>query len=253
MKQNVCQMKTEGVPSGEGIVAVDAVFRYETDQLELIEILADGPADSDFHHPFSFASAEFPLRAVDESTSPAQAQLVVSVPSSVAIAPNQSDVLVARLRFRAKALSGTAEVLTSISFVFTAPGTPRESHVIIDDGLGTDELMSATGVMITVDPDWDDDGISDDVDTDDDGDGMPDDWEDSYELDPYNASDASQDADGDGTTNLQEFQNGTDPTVPDDVPAVPALTGWATALLAAALWAIGAVIVRRRSVGLDAH
>jgi len=48
--------------------------------------------------------------------------------------------------------------------------------------------------------------------TDSDHDGMPDDWEDKYGLDPSGASDTSQDKDGDGYTNIEEYLNGTNPT-----------------------------------------
>ena len=44
-----------------------------------------------------------------------------------------------------------------------------------------------------------------------DGDGIPNDWEIAYGLNPDYAPDAAQDADGDGFTNLQEYQAGTDP------------------------------------------
>ena len=47
---------------------------------------------------------------------------------------------------------------------------------------------------------------------DDDRDGMPDEWEVRYNLNPHDASDANQDKDGDGYTNLEEYINGTDPT-----------------------------------------
>jgi len=46
-----------------------------------------------------------------------------------------------------------------------------------------------------------------------DEDRMADDWESAYGLNPANPSDAGLDPDGDGYTNLQEFQNGTDPNV----------------------------------------
>jgi pectate lyase len=46
-----------------------------------------------------------------------------------------------------------------------------------------------------------------------DHDGMPDEWEKKYGLDPNDPSDAAMDKDGDGYTNLEEYLNGTDPTV----------------------------------------
>ncbi len=68
------------------------------------------------------------------------------------------------------------------------------------------------------DDDIDGDGTPNDSDIDDDNDGMPDVWEAQYSgLDPY-ADDAGGDLDGDGFTNLQEYQGGSDPTEPDSRP-----------------------------------
>lgn len=44
-----------------------------------------------------------------------------------------------------------------------------------------------------------------------DGDGIPDEWEKANGLDPLLATDADEDKDDDGFTNLEEFQAGTDP------------------------------------------
>ena len=51
-----------------------------------------------------------------------------------------------------------------------------------------------------------------------DADGMPDEWEKKFGLKPADPADAAADADGDGFTNLEEFQAKTDPTDGKDHP-----------------------------------
>jgi len=63
--------------------------------------------------------------------------------------------------------------------------------------------------------DNDKDGIGNNADLDDDNDQMPDQWELQYGLDPFSSSDATQDKDNDGWTNLTEFNEGTIPTEAD--------------------------------------
>ncbi|MBW3625426.1 MAG: polysaccharide lyase, partial [Armatimonadetes bacterium] len=46
-----------------------------------------------------------------------------------------------------------------------------------------------------------------------DGDGMPDPWESGHQLNPRDPADGTKDRDGDGYTNVEEYLNGTDPTV----------------------------------------
>jgi len=72
------------------------------------------------------------------------------------------------------------------------------------------------GCFTTNDPpdieDPDNDGQSAYFDEDDDGDGIDDIVEESLGLDPNDPSDANNDLDNDGLTNLEEVENGTDPT-----------------------------------------
>jgi len=80
-----------------------------------------------------------------------------------------------------------------------------------DDNDGVLDVDDAFRLDASESMDTDRDGIGNNADTDDDNDGMPDTWETENGLDTLNAADASLDPDGDGLTNLREYQGETDP------------------------------------------
>jgi len=86
---------------------------------------------------------------------------------------------------------------------------------------GGDTSLGGTTVMEVYDAymgdvqnavDTDNDGIPDSIDTDDDNDGIPDTVEIAAGLNPLDASDASLDLDGDGISNIDEYNEGSDMT-----------------------------------------
>ena len=139
---------------------------------------------------------------------------------------------------------------TTSKIIFTA--LAGESYAIAVDGVGsatgTIQLAwsyddsDADGVIDPLDncpmvanadqTDFDSDGMGDPCDPDDDNDGMPDSWELTYGLNPYDASDASADPDGDLINNLNEYLNGTNPNVAEQIDAeIPLLPPWGVWLL----------------------
>lgn len=56
------------------------------------------------------------------------------------------------------------------------------------------------------------------IEADSDHDGLPNEWEKKYGLNPNDPADAAKDSDGDGFTNLEEFEAKTDPTDPESHP-----------------------------------
>ena len=141
-----------------------------------------------------------------ELTVPAPIALEVDMPSDVVAA---SDDAIVTFLAGATAIDNKDGDVTS-SIVNDGPAEYAVGETVVTftvaDALGNTASKSST-VTVTV--------------TDTDGDGLPDFYENLYGLDPNDPSDASGDLDGDGFTNLEEYEAGTDPTR-DELP--PELT-----------------------------
>ncbi|KAB7627950.1 putative Ig domain-containing protein [Alkalilimnicola sp. S0819] len=86
------------------------------------------------------------------------------------------------------------------------------------DGDGHNDNVDAFPLDASEWVDTDGDGIGNNADTDDDNDGLPDAYELQHGLDPLDAADATQDADGDGYSNMDEYLAGSDPSDPTSYP-----------------------------------
>jgi len=83
--------------------------------------------------------------------------------------------------------------------------------VVVDsDGDGVPDNLDAFPLDPAETLDTDGDGVGNNADLDDDNDGMPDEWELAYGLNPLQ-DDASGDLDGDGISNIDEYNLGTAP------------------------------------------
>jgi len=86
----------------------------------------------------------------------------------------------------------------------------KKPAVIDSDGDGVPDLQDAFPLDPNETMDTDGDGLGNNSDEDDDNDGMPDAWEITYGLNPL-LDDAADDPDGDGTSNINEYNLGGQP------------------------------------------
>ncbi len=91
-----------------------------------------------------------------------------------------------------------------------------------DDNDGTPDVSDAFPLDGSENTDTDNDGIGNVADTDDDNDGMSDTYENANGLNSL-IDDTALDLDGDGVSNIDEFNAGTDPNDSDDFPIVSAI------------------------------
>lgn len=131
-------------------------------------------------------------------------------------------------------LSQTIVEGDSVSFSVTATGAPPLNYQWLKDGESipgetsrTLTIMNATladsGALYSVRVENSAGSVTSDsaqlmVKSDSDGDRMPDDWEENYGLNPSDPSDGTDDSDGDGFTNREEYRGGSDPLDANSVP-----------------------------------
>jgi hypothetical protein len=107
-----------------------------------------------------------------------------------------------------------------------------------DDNDGTLDVNDAFPLDPTESVDTDGDGVGDNADSDDDNDEISDTWETENGLNPLDATDASLDPDGDGLTNLQEYEKDADPNVSD----AQAFPWWILGALAVVIVGVSATL-----------
>jgi hypothetical protein len=108
----------------------------------------------------------------------------------------------------------SAELVHTFSYGKPKPPPPQDSD---GDSVSDDRDDFPFDPDETIDTDGD--GLGNNADSDDDNDGMPDAWESQHGMDSL-VDDASEDSDGDGNNNLNEYLAGTDPNTFED-PSLP--------------------------------
>lgn len=119
--------------------------------------------------------------------------------------------------------AGAGGLKQPVSLVFS--GLPQDEFRLDGEHDSDGDLVNNINDDFPLDTtetiDTDADGIGNNADTDDDNDTLPDTYEIANNLNPLNSNDAQQDNDNDGSSNLTEFQAGTDPNSSNSVPDAP--------------------------------
>jgi len=115
-------------------------------------------------------------------------------------------------------LNGIPQRDTDSDTLFDAIDTDddNDGYSDIDEGICGSDSLDAASLPIDLDNDGlCDNGVDNDAPTDNDSDSIIDSWEDFYGLDSNDANDAQLDLDNDGISNIDEYLNGTDPSIPN--------------------------------------
>jgi hypothetical protein len=121
------------------------------------------------------------------------------------------------IRAVASGVSGETDIDDNeiVSDIITLIDSDEDSVVdLVDPDDDNDGVPDVDDVFALDSSEWNDndqDGTGDNADQDDDNETLPDVWEIEYSLNLLDPSDASLDSDGDGLTNIEEFQKQTNP------------------------------------------
>ena len=185
----------------------------------------------------------------------------LGLPSCLTIGPEGNIYICSSDTDQVLKYDGTSGAFLNV-FVETAAGGLNQPVSIVFAGLAQDEFRldgdhDSDGDLVNnlddafplddaENVDTDNDGIGNNADTDDDNDNLPDAYETANNLNPLDGSDAQQDADNDGSSNIAEFEAGSDPNNPNSKPVTPGSRGGGSIGLLWMFFSLTLILMRRR-------
>jgi hypothetical protein len=185
----------------------------------------------------------------------------LGLPSCLTIGPEGNIYICSSDTNQVLKYDGTSGAFLNV-FVETAAGGLNQPVSIVFAGLAQDEFRldgehDSDGDLVnnlddafpldeTENVDTDNDGIGNNADTDDDNDNLPDAYETANNFNPLDGSDAQQDADNDGSSNIAEFEAGSDPNDPNSTPVTPEISGGGSIGLLWILFILTLMLMRLR-------